>query len=81
MRTMVLAATAAVAIFVSLTIDARAQGAWCARDPKGSTNCGFYTFAQCEATCRGCCAPNPDYRGATTRGARPTDNGFDRSRR
>jgi len=80
MRTMVLAA-GAFATLSLLTIDARADGAWCARDPKGSTNCGFYTFAQCEVTCRGCCAPNPDYRGATTRGARPNDNGSDRSRR
>ena len=80
MRTMVLAA-AAFATLSLLTIGARADGAWCARDPKGSTNCGFYTFAQCEATCRGCCASNPDYWAATTRGARPSDNGFDRSRR
>jgi len=42
MRTMVLAA-AAFATLSLLTIGARADGAWCARDPKGTTNCGFYT--------------------------------------
>jgi hypothetical protein len=80
MRIIVLAATAAAAL-AFVTIDARAQEAWCARDPKGSTNCGFKTFEQCEATCRGCCAPNPGYRGPASRGARPGDNGNDRSRR
>ena len=80
MRTVILTATVFATLSL-LTIGARADGAWCARDPKGSTNCGFHTYAQCEATCRGCCAPNPDYRGSATRGARPSDNGFDRSRR
>ena len=81
MRTVVLAAAAACALLASFPIDARADGAWCARDPKGSTNCGFQTYEQCQATCRGCCAPNPDYRGPVSRGARRGDSGNDRTRR
>ena len=34
---------------------ARADGTWCARysSPGGGTNCGFYSFAQCQATVSG----------------------------
>jgi hypothetical protein len=81
MRTMIFVVTALAAL-AFVTAHARADGAWCARDPKGSTNCGFHTYAQCEATCRGCCAPNPDYRASAPRGTRPSDNGTsDRGRR
>ncbi len=60
MRMVALAATA-LAVLAFGSADARADGAWCARDPKGGTNCGFHTYAQCQASCRGCCAPNPAY--------------------
>jgi hypothetical protein len=26
---------------------------WCARYPEGASNCGFHTFAQCQATVSG----------------------------
>jgi hypothetical protein len=34
---------------------ARADGTWCARysSPGGGSNCGFYSFAQCQATVSG----------------------------
>ena len=63
MRTIILAATALAA--VSLTnIDALAEGASCARDVLGGTNCGFYTYAQCRADIvgiGGSCVPNHTY--------------------
>jgi hypothetical protein len=65
MRTIILAATALAA--VSLTsAQARADGAWCARDVLGGTNCGFYTYAQCRADIAGIggsCVPNLNYTG------------------
>ena len=38
------------ALFLS-TIGARADGTWCAHygEKGGGTNCGFYSFEQCEA--------------------------------
>ena len=61
MRNIVLAA-AALAALPFTSVDARADGAWCARDSKGGTNCGFHTFAQCQADISGIggfCSPNP----------------------
>jgi hypothetical protein len=51
------------AVFLSIT-GARADGTWCAHysTPGGSTNCGFYSFAQCQATVSGIggfCQRNP----------------------
>jgi hypothetical protein len=67
MRTIILAATALAA--VSLTsIHAYADGAWCARDVLGGTNCGFYTYEQCRADIvgiGGSCVPNLNYTGAS----------------
>ena len=52
MRTIILATVALAA--VSLTsIQAHADGAWCARDTRGGTKCGFHTFAQCQADISG----------------------------
>lgn len=76
MRNIVVAAAALAAL--SFTgADARADGAWCARDTKGGTNCGFHTFAQCQADISGIggfCSPNPFFqssnRGYSTRDAR-----------
>jgi hypothetical protein len=66
MRTIILAAAALAA--TSLTsIPAHADGAWCARDVLGGTNCGFYTYAQCRADIvgiGGSCVPNLNYTGA-----------------
>jgi hypothetical protein len=77
MRTIVLAATALAA--VSLTsIDAHADGPWCARDVLGGTNCGFYTYAQCRADIvgiGGSCVPNQNYVGS------PQNYGRDARRR
>jgi hypothetical protein len=60
MRTIVLVAAA-----LPLTsIRAHADGAWCARDTRGGTNCGFHTYAQCQADIRGIggsCDPNPAF--------------------
>jgi hypothetical protein len=51
------------ALFLS-TISAHADGTWCARysTPGGASNCGFYSFQQCQATVRGIggfCQQNP----------------------
>ena len=65
MRTIVLAATA-IAVLPFSSIDARADGPWCAYDAKGGTNCGFYSYAQCMANISGLggtCARNPAYQG------------------
>jgi hypothetical protein len=48
MRTIVLAAAACV-VLASAHVSARADGAWCARDSLGCTNCGFQSYAQCRA--------------------------------
>jgi Protein of unknown function (DUF3551) len=60
MRTIVL--TAAMLAALPLTsIRAHADGAWCARDTRGGTNCGFHIYAQCQADIRGIsgfCDPN-----------------------
>ena len=52
MRMILLAAAACVAIAFANTA-ARADGAWCARDSLGCTNCGFHTHAQCMANVSG----------------------------
>ena len=60
MRTIALA----VAAFATLSFtspDAQAAGSWCAYYYRG-TNCGFYSFAQCQATVSGIggyCNRNP----------------------
>lgn len=50
-------AIAALAILFSLFFafskEVRADGKWCARYPEGASNCGFYSFAQCQATVSG----------------------------
>jgi len=61
MRVIVLAAAACVA-FAFANTQARADGAWCTRDSLGCTNCGFHTFAQCQANVSGMggsCERNP----------------------
>jgi hypothetical protein len=64
--------TAAVA-FVALTMTgaaARADGPWCAYDIRGGTNCGFHSYAQCQAHLSGIggyCAHNPFYFGGRGR--------------
>jgi hypothetical protein len=45
-------------------VGARADGTWCAQysSPGGATNCGFYSFEQCQATVSGIggfCMRNP----------------------
>jgi hypothetical protein len=52
MRAIVVVATLAGAFSVSIH-EARADGTWCARYPEGASNCGFYSFAQCQATVSG----------------------------
>ena len=62
MRTIALAA-AAMATLSFTSIDAQA-GVWCAYYYKGSTNCGFQTYAQCQATVSGIggfCNRSPSY--------------------
>ena len=79
MRVIVLAAAACVA-FAFANTQARADGAWCTRDSLGCTNCGFHTFAQCQANVSGMggsCERNParvaasDVRGRKQRNNRP----------
>ena len=40
-------------LFSLFSHDARAEGTWCARYPEGASNCGFYSFAQCQVTVSG----------------------------
>jgi hypothetical protein len=61
-RVIMLAAAACIA-FAFANTQARADGAWCARDSLGCTNCGFHTFAQCQANVSGMggsCERNPN---------------------
>jgi hypothetical protein len=54
---------AALAALPLTSVGARAEGTWCAYDTKGTTNCGFYSYAQCMATLSGLggsCVPNPN---------------------
>ena len=48
MRAVVLIA-AALAVLPLTGSDARADGPWCAYDVRGGTNCGFHSYAQCQA--------------------------------
>jgi hypothetical protein len=48
MRIIRFAAIAFSALFLS-TIEVRADGTWCANYKNGLTNCGFYSFQQCES--------------------------------
>ena len=52
MRTVILL-VAALAVVPLTNVDARADGAWCARDSKGGTNCGFHTYEECRANILG----------------------------
>jgi hypothetical protein len=52
MRTVILL-VAALAVLPFTNFDARAQGAWCARDSKGGTNCGFHSYEECRANILG----------------------------
>ena len=61
MRTVILL-VAALAVLPFTNVDARADGAWCARDSKGGTNCGFHTYEDCRANILGIggyCDRNP----------------------
>lgn len=60
MRTLI----ALAALLTVITMDAAvsAPGKWCARYNDGSTNCGFATFKQCQASISGAggiCSRNP----------------------
>jgi Protein of unknown function (DUF3551) len=59
---------AALAALPLSSIDARAQYApWCAYDVTGRTNCGFNTYAQCQAALSGIggtCSRNPTSQGS-----------------
>jgi hypothetical protein len=62
MRMLPLIATASAIFF--LPSAAHADGTWCARysSQGGASNCGFYSFEQCQATVRGIggfCERNP----------------------
>ncbi len=52
MRTVILL-VAGLAVLPLTNVDARADGAWCARDSKGGTNCGFHTYEDCRANILG----------------------------
>lgn len=52
MRLIFLAAAACLT-FAFANTHARADGAWCSRDALGCTNCGFHTYAQCQANVSG----------------------------
>ncbi len=52
MRTVILL-VAALAVLPLTNVDARADGAWCARDSKGGANCGFHTYEECRANILG----------------------------
>ena len=63
MRAIPIAAITLAGLFLS-SIGAHADGTWCARYsmPGGGSNCGFYSFEQCQANVRGIggfCQQNP----------------------
>ena len=73
-KILLVGATAAVTILSASNVAQAREYPWCAyyggRD-FAATNCGFVTFAQCQATISGIggsCQPNPAYRGRTTEG-------------
>ena len=51
MRTLATIALTSVGLSLS-TLGAEAAP-WCARYPEGASNCGFYSFAQCQVTVSG----------------------------
>ena len=60
MRTSILV----VAAFFLTSVNARADGPWCAYYVKGATNCGFYSYEQCMADISGIggsCLRNPAF--------------------
>jgi len=77
MRRIALAA-AALAVLPFTSVGAQAQYApWCLYDVSGRTNCGFQTYAQCQAALSGIggtCSPNPAAPGGGGQsGRRPRD--------
>jgi hypothetical protein len=73
MRRLVLV-TATLAALPLTSIDAHAQGSWCAYDVRGGTNCGFHSYAQCMANISGIggnCSPNPAYQSGSDQRRRP----------
>ncbi len=63
MRT-ILVMSIMLATLSAFTAGARAEGSWCAMYGTGGTNCGFYSFEQCQATVSGVggfCGNNPFY--------------------
>ena len=52
MRTVILL-VAALAVLPVTNVDARADGAWCAPNSKGGTNCGFHSYEECRANILG----------------------------
>ena len=61
-------------IVVLASIDAHADGRWCAYDNDGGTNCGFYSQTQCMADVEGAAAQTPTISGPPiSGGARATD--------
>ena len=51
-------------------VEASAEAPWCARYPRGVSNCGFHSFQQCMATVSGIggfCEPNAFYRQSRDR--------------
>jgi hypothetical protein len=74
---MIILAAATCAALASAHTLARADGAWCARDADGCTNCGFQTHAQCLATVAGSggsCERNPALASADARARKPRSN-------
>ena len=69
MNTIRLAAITFTALFLS-AIRAHADGTWCAQyGSPGGTNCGFYSFEQCQAALSGnggFCTRNPFSGNAVT---------------
>ena len=53
MRSIPIAAITFAGLFLS-SIGAHA-GTWCSHYTRGSSNCGFYSFEQCQANVRGIC--------------------------
>jgi hypothetical protein len=40
-------------VFSVFIYEARADGTWCARYPEAASNCGFYSFTQCDGVRQG----------------------------
>src|SRR5438876_11818915 len=83
-KALVIAPLFAAMLLLGLDQAAFGQSAWCLDEPgAGVTNCGFHTFAQCQASRPGgstSCSPNPALPGTVSSADRSRAAGRERRR-